>query len=144
MESERRIAANTFPEDWKYYTLTLPVARYNHLSWADILREMESCNRRFYSLSRIFRRVWRNFWRRREPLITLVSNLSFRNNFGLDRKLYRELNLSRSQPLPHFIPAKPVLSALSMPVLNFAEVSKRVHPKEEESRLRASNKKMSF
>jgi len=157
MESERRIAANTFPEDWKYYTLTLPVARYNHLSWADILREMESCNRRFYSLSRIFRRVWRNFWRRREPFITLVGNLSFRNNIGLDRKLYRELNLSRSQPLPHFIPAKPVLpalrspavqgevgSALSIPALNFAEVSKRAHPKEEESRLSASNKKVSF
>jgi hypothetical protein len=86
-----------------------------------------------------------------------VSNLSFRNNIGLDRKLYRELNLSRSQPLPHFIPVEPVLpalrspaiqgevgSALSMPALNFAEVSKRAHPKEEESRLRASNKKVSF
>jgi radical SAM superfamily enzyme YgiQ (UPF0313 family) len=144
MESEHRIAANTFPEDWKYYTLTLPVARYNHLSWADIIKEMDSCNRRFYSLSRILRRVWGNFWRRREPLITLVSNLSFRNNFGLDRKLYRELNLSRSQPLPHVIPAKPVLPALSMPVLNFAEVSKRAHPKEEESKLSASNKKVSF
>jgi hypothetical protein len=94
-----------------------------------------------------------------------VSNLSFRNNFGLDRKLYRELNLSRSQPLPNVIPAKPVLpalstvegpalrspavqgevgSALSMPVLNFAEVSKRAHPKEQESKLSASNKKVSF
>jgi len=97
MELEGRIAANTFPEDWTYYTLTLPVARYNHLSRADILREMESCNRSFYSLSRIFRRVWGNFWRRRKPIIALVGNLSFRNNRRLDRKVYRELNLSRSQ-----------------------------------------------
>jgi radical SAM superfamily enzyme YgiQ (UPF0313 family) len=96
MESEGRIAANTFPEDWKYYTLTLPVARYNHLSWADILREMESCNRCFYSLSRILRRVWGNFWRRRKPIIALVSNLSVRKNIRLDREAYRELNLSRS------------------------------------------------
>jgi hypothetical protein len=117
MESEHRIAANTFPEDWKYYTLTLPVARYNHLSWADIIKEMDSCNRRFYSLSRILRRVWGNFWRRRKPLITLVSNLSFRNNFGSDRKLYRELNLSRSQPLPNVIPAKLVLPTLPVPSL---------------------------
>jgi radical SAM superfamily enzyme YgiQ (UPF0313 family) len=96
MESEGRIAANTFPEDWKYYTLTLPVARYNHLSWADILREMESCNQCFYSLSRILRRVWGNFWRRRKPIIALVSNLSVRKNIRLDREAYRELNLSRS------------------------------------------------
>jgi len=83
MASEGRIAANTFPEDWKYYTLTLPVARYNHLSRADILGEMESCNRCFYSVSRTLRRVWGNFWRRRKPIIALVSNLSFRNNTRL-------------------------------------------------------------
>ncbi|MDH3217738.1 MAG: B12-binding domain-containing radical SAM protein, partial [Candidatus Krumholzibacteria bacterium] len=47
MESEGRIAANTFPGDWKYYTLTLPVGRYNHLTREDIYREMDSCNRRF-------------------------------------------------------------------------------------------------
>jgi radical SAM superfamily enzyme YgiQ (UPF0313 family) len=97
MKSEGRIAANTFPEDWTYYTLTLPVARYNHLSRADILREMESCNRNFYSLSHIFRRVWGNFWQRRKPIIALVGNLSFRNNRRLDCKVYRELNLSRGQ-----------------------------------------------
>lgn len=91
MESEGRIAANTFPEDWKYYTLTFPVARYNHLSQADILREMKSCNRCFYSLSRILRRVWGNLWRRRKPIITLMTNLSFRNNIWLDHKVYREL-----------------------------------------------------
>ncbi len=47
MESEGRIVANTFPEDWKYYTLTFPVARYKHLSWADILIENETCAQLF-------------------------------------------------------------------------------------------------
>ena len=94
MESEGRIAANAFPEDWKYYTLTLPVGRYNHLSQADILKEMDSCNRGFYSLPRILRRVGGNFWRRRKPIITLVSNLSCRNNIRLNHKVYREFNLS--------------------------------------------------
>ena len=32
MISEGRIALDTFPEDWKYYTLTFPVGRYKHLS----------------------------------------------------------------------------------------------------------------
>ena len=96
MESEGRIAANAFPEDWKYYTLTLPVGRYNHLSQADILKEMDSCNRGFYSMQRILRRVGGNFWRRRKPIITLVSNLSCRNNIRLNHKVYREFNLSHS------------------------------------------------
>ena len=97
MESQGRIAANTFPEDWKYYTLTFPVARYKHLSWADMLTEMDSCNRIFYSLPRILRRAWGNFWWRRKPIITLVSNLSDRDNIRLDRKAYREFDLSRGQ-----------------------------------------------
>ncbi len=89
MEAENRIAANSFPDDWEYYTLTFPVARYKHLSSADILKEMDSCNRVFYSPLRILRRVWGNFWQRRSPLITLVANLSFRKNSRLERKAYR-------------------------------------------------------
>jgi radical SAM superfamily enzyme YgiQ (UPF0313 family) len=34
MKSEDRIALNALLEDWKYYTLTFPVARYKHLSCA--------------------------------------------------------------------------------------------------------------
>jgi radical SAM superfamily enzyme YgiQ (UPF0313 family) len=58
MKSEGRIALDTFPEDWKYYTLTFPVARYKHLSLDGIIEEMISCNRDFYSMPRILRRVW--------------------------------------------------------------------------------------
>ncbi len=85
MESQRRLAANSFPEDWKYYTLTFPVARYRHLSCREIVREMEKCDGTFYSLKPILRRVWRNVRRWRRPLIALAANLSYRNNINLSR-----------------------------------------------------------
>ena len=49
MKAENRVALNAFPEDWRYYTLTYPVARYKHLSLDDIIQEMASCNQDFYS-----------------------------------------------------------------------------------------------
>jgi radical SAM superfamily enzyme YgiQ (UPF0313 family) len=90
MKSEGRIALDSFPEDWKYYTLTFPVARYKHLSLDAIIQEMLSCERDFYSMPRILRRVWGSFWRRRHPLISLVGNLSYRSNSGLDCKAYAD------------------------------------------------------
>jgi radical SAM superfamily enzyme YgiQ (UPF0313 family) len=89
MESECRIVANTFPEDWQYYTLTFPVGRYKHLSRADSLREMDLCNQKFYSLKRIMSRFARSAWKKRKPWVTLVSNLAGRNN----SRLYRQFNL---------------------------------------------------
>jgi radical SAM superfamily enzyme YgiQ (UPF0313 family) len=88
MKFEGRIALDTFPEDWKYYTLTFPVARYMNLSCEDIIKEMISCDGDFYSMSRILRRVWGNLWHRRKPLISLIGNLSYRSNSRLDRKAY--------------------------------------------------------
>jgi radical SAM superfamily enzyme YgiQ (UPF0313 family) len=88
MASQDRVALNTFPQDWKYYTLTFPVARYKHLSLAGIIQEMISCNRDFYSMPRILRRVCSSLWQRRRPLISLVSNLSYRNNLRLDCRAY--------------------------------------------------------
>jgi radical SAM superfamily enzyme YgiQ (UPF0313 family) len=90
LESEGRIALDTFPEDWDHYTLTFPVARYMHLSLDQIIEEMNACNRRFYSMPRILRRVWSNVWHRRKPLLTLVGNLSYRSNSRLDRKAYAD------------------------------------------------------
>jgi radical SAM superfamily enzyme YgiQ (UPF0313 family) len=90
MKSEDRIALDTFPEDWKYYTLTFPVARYKHLSLDGIIEEMISCDRRFYSMPRILRRVWSSLWQRRKPLISLVGNFSYRNNLRLNRKAYAD------------------------------------------------------
>jgi radical SAM superfamily enzyme YgiQ (UPF0313 family) len=90
MKSEDRIALNTFPEDWKYYTLTFPVVRYKNLSLEGIIGEMISCDRDFYSMPRILNRVWSNLWQRREPLISLVGNLSYRRNLHLNRKAYAD------------------------------------------------------
>ncbi len=88
MKLEGRIALDTFPEDWKYYTLTFPVARYKNLSLDGIIEEMISCDRDFYSLPRILRRLRSSLWQRRNPLISLVGNLSYRNNLRLNRKAY--------------------------------------------------------
>ena len=95
MKSEDRIALDTFPEDWRYYTLTFPVARYKHLSLDGIIQEMISCNRNFYSLPRILRRVGSNLWQARKPLISLVGNLSFRGNIRVACKAYADFKRQR-------------------------------------------------
>jgi len=80
MKAQGRIPLDVFPQDWKYYTLTYPVARYRHLSLDDIIQEMVSCNETFYSVPGIFRRVFSSFWHRRKPWISLAGNLSYRGN----------------------------------------------------------------
>jgi hypothetical protein len=80
MKSQDRIPFDTFPQDWKYYTLTYPVARYQRLSLDGIIEEMESCNETFYSVPGICRRVLRSFRQRRKPWISLAGNLSYRGN----------------------------------------------------------------
>ncbi|HUT09074.1 MAG TPA: radical SAM protein [Thermoguttaceae bacterium] len=90
MKAEGRIALDSFPEDWKYYTLTFPVARYKHLSLDGIIKEMISCDRSFYSMPRILHRVCRSVWQRRQPLISLVANLSYRYNLRVESKAYAD------------------------------------------------------
>jgi radical SAM superfamily enzyme YgiQ (UPF0313 family) len=90
MKSEARIALDRFPEDWKYYTLTFPAARYKDLSLDAIIEEMISCNGNFYSMPRILRRVWSSLWQRRNPLISLGGNLSYRKNSHLDLRAYAD------------------------------------------------------
>ena len=98
MASADRILANTFPADWRYYTLTFPVARYKNLSCDDILTEMVTCERTFYSLPRILWRVWDSFWGRRKPLIALFGSLSYRRNLRLARRALLQFGLSYGQP----------------------------------------------
>jgi radical SAM superfamily enzyme YgiQ (UPF0313 family) len=90
LKGEGRITLNAYPEDWRYYTLTFPVARYRSLSPDAVIQEMVDCTRRFYSISGIARRVWRSLWQRRGPIINLVANLSTRNNIRVERKAYAE------------------------------------------------------
>jgi len=92
MKLENRIAANNFPDDWKYYTLGFPTAFYKNFSQADILEEMNTCDRDFYSLWNIFRRVCRNFLPKRHPVLSLVSNLSYRNNTRLTQRTYKKFH----------------------------------------------------
>jgi radical SAM superfamily enzyme YgiQ (UPF0313 family) len=96
MKAEGRVALEAFPEDWKYYTLTFPVARYRHLSLAAIIDEMISCDQTFYSMPRILRRAWGSLWRRRMPVVSLVGNLSYRSNLQLNRKAYADFKRQRS------------------------------------------------
>jgi len=100
MEEEGRITADRFPEDWQYYTLTIPVGRYRHLSRAQIIDEMNSCIRSFYSIKGILRRVARTLWHRQQPLLTLVGNLSFRKNGRLSRNMYDEFKGACDRLLP--------------------------------------------
>jgi radical SAM superfamily enzyme YgiQ (UPF0313 family) len=88
MEREGRIQSNSYPQDWKYYTLTYPVARYTHLTWAELLEEVNRFNDRFYSYWQIVRRMLRLIRNTRNAktfLVALVANLSYRSNHLLDR-----------------------------------------------------------
>jgi radical SAM superfamily enzyme YgiQ (UPF0313 family) len=95
MKADDRIALNTYPEDWKYYTLTYPVAQYKNLSLDAVIQEMISCNREFYSMPRILRRLCSNVWQRRAPLISLVGNLSYRSNRRVDCRAYADFKSQR-------------------------------------------------
>lgn len=88
MNAEGRIVLDRFPQDWGYYTLTFPVARYGRLTQDQAIAEMVACNRHFYATARILGRVWKSVWQRRQPLINLVGSLSFRRNLELNRTVY--------------------------------------------------------
>lgn len=98
MESQGRIVANSYPEDWKYYTLNLPVANHMHLSWSDMTEEFLSCYRTFYTYRRIFQRFLGNVVRTGRvylSLIMLVCNIVFKRNIKVDAALFEELDLAR-------------------------------------------------
>jgi len=88
MKSEERITLDNFPEDWRYYTLNFPVARYQRLSPTAVMKEMDDCNRTFYSVHGVASRFWSSFWQWRKPLINLITNLSTRNNSRVETKSY--------------------------------------------------------
>ncbi len=99
MKSQDRIAADDFPSDWRYYTLGFPTAHYKNFSWSSLLTEMNRCDARFYSLWGILRRVANSVLRRRRPVVSLVTNLSYRKNSRLTRKSYTGLDLLRGSLL---------------------------------------------
>ena len=88
MAKDGRLEGNDFPEDWKYYTLTLPVAHYRNFSRGEISAEMLDCNQRFYSVTRILRRLGRHLINRQSPIMALVASLSCRSAIPQERKAY--------------------------------------------------------
>ncbi len=109
MREQKRILAADFPEDWKYYTLSYPTARYAHFSSAEIVKEMESCERRFYSGWQIVGRIVSNLLAWRRPLLSLVSNLSYRANSRSTHRRYRRWKLADGAGLPKSVP-QPIAS----------------------------------
>jgi len=97
MKSENRIALDAFPDDWKYYTLTFPVAHYAQLSLDQSIDEMIRCNQQFYSVPNIVGRIWGNLWRWRRPFVTVVANFSYRNNIRLDCQAYVDFRRKHGQ-----------------------------------------------
>lgn len=80
LEAQGRIPMNDFPEDWKYYTLTYPVARYKHVRRDTIIREMKECNATFFSLSSIAGRFYRDFAIGLNPFLSVLSSVTSRRN----------------------------------------------------------------
>ena len=101
MAKEGRLDRDEFPEDWKYYTLTLPVAQYRNFSLGEISEEMLACNRHFFSRTRILRRLWRTLVHRRAPIMSLVASLSCRSAIPQEREAYAHFIRSRRLPQAH-------------------------------------------
>jgi len=90
MSGDGGLPLDRFPEDWKYYTLTYPVARYRNLSLREAIEEMGICNRTFYSPRHLLGRMTRNVCGVRHPLFNLVNNLSSRRNSRLLTSAYAD------------------------------------------------------
>lgn len=91
MKAEGQLAMSAFPEDWKYYTLTYPVARYKHLSTNQIIQEMTGCTGTFYSAANILRRLGDNLTAGHNPLVSLAGNFTSRRNSQLSGQMYAAL-----------------------------------------------------
>lgn len=89
--AENRIAANELPDDWRYFTLSFPTARYRHFSPADMINEMIVCDRRFYSVRQIAVRAVKGVLRWQRPLLSLIASLGYRNNNKSTHRMYRDL-----------------------------------------------------
>lgn len=91
MSAQGRLELDRFPQDWQYYTLTYPVARYAQLTQEQAVDEMLACGRHFYTLPRILGRLWKSILQRRRPLINVCANLSNRKNQAVGRAAYARL-----------------------------------------------------
>ena len=91
LEAQDRIPMTDFPEDWKYYTLTYPVATYKYVARDRIIREMKECNGTFYSLANIAARFRRDAAAGHNPLLGLLSSFTSRHNSLAFGRMYDTL-----------------------------------------------------
>ena len=91
LEAQGRIPMNDFPEDWKYYTLTYPVASYKYVGRDVIISEMKECNGTFYNLSNIASRFGRDLSVGHNPLLGLLSSCTSRRNSRAFGRMYDAL-----------------------------------------------------
>lgn len=102
MKAEDRLTVSQFPGDWSYFTLTYPVARFAGLTSRQAVTEMISCSKRFYSIPRMLRRLWRNLWRGQSLPIGLAGGLSYKRNIGIDRAKLETFLLHRGSDTQSF------------------------------------------
>ncbi len=103
MDQQGRIVACNYPEDWKYYTLCHPVAKYANFTWTELMEEVDRFSDVFYTHGRITRRILRlctRFWR--SPLalrVGIIANLTYRFNHVRNRRVtenYRPVDTAQS------------------------------------------------
>jgi radical SAM superfamily enzyme YgiQ (UPF0313 family) len=91
LEQEERIVANRYPEDWQYYTLCYPVAKYKNFTWSELVQEANRFSDLFSSypkiLYRILRMVFRPWKDPRAVTVGAVANLSYRYNHLRNRRI---------------------------------------------------------
>jgi radical SAM superfamily enzyme YgiQ (UPF0313 family) len=97
LEAQGRIPMNDFPDDWKYYTLTYPVAGYKHLGSSRIITEMKECNATFFSAANIVARFRRDMAVGQNPFLGLASSLTSRRNSRAFGRIYDALWPAQAQ-----------------------------------------------
>jgi radical SAM superfamily enzyme YgiQ (UPF0313 family) len=100
MESAGRIVANSYPEDWKYYTTKYPVAKLRHLSWKECFDEIAECLRAFYSARKVLRRMLAALQRPHcflNLFIVISSVVETRWHQKVDRATFREYDTNRNR-----------------------------------------------
>jgi radical SAM superfamily enzyme YgiQ (UPF0313 family) len=86
--ADDRLTVCDFPSDWRYFTLGFPVVRYAHLTASQAMDEMAACDRRFYGLWPVLRRLCAGLATWRWPLVCLLASLSYRGNAGRDHRAH--------------------------------------------------------
>jgi radical SAM superfamily enzyme YgiQ (UPF0313 family) len=79
-KAQHRIAMDDYPGDWKYYTLTYPVARHQSLSLSEIVAEMIACNQAYYSIPSILQRMANGLLAGKGVFYPTIANFSSRRN----------------------------------------------------------------